>query len=76
MLIASKAGTISASTLVRENGTHWVLEVEKSEVLVSKTEGADRAFNNMVDALKWAEADQELIDHFTSLTTARTSGEK
>lgn len=76
MLIASKDGTISASTLIRETGTHWVLEVDKSEVLVSKTHGADRAFNNMVDALKWAEADQELIDYFTSLMTARASGEK
>ncbi|MCK1788817.1 hypothetical protein [Pseudomonas violetae] len=76
MLIASKCGTISAGTLIRESGTHWVLSVEKSEVLVSKTKGADRAFNNMVDALKWAEADQELVDHFTSLMAARASGGK
>ncbi|NBA95307.1 hypothetical protein [Pseudomonas sp. R5(2019)] len=71
MLIASKNGDISAAKLISETQHHWVLEVEKREVRVSKTDVRQRAFSDMSDALAWANAEPELIAHFVSLDAAK-----
>jgi RNA-splicing ligase RtcB len=67
MLIASKSGCISAAKLVSETDKAWTLEVESNLCRVSKSDSRRRAFNAMSDALKWAGADQEMIDHFVDL---------
>jgi hypothetical protein len=67
MLIASKNGCISAAKLVSETDKAWKLEVENKVRRVTKTDSRQRAFNYMSDALKWAGADQETIDHFVAL---------
>jgi RNA-splicing ligase RtcB len=72
MLIASKSGCISASKLVSETDTAWTLEVENSLHRVSKTDSRQRAFNAMSDALKWAGAEQEMIDHFVALEAEKS----
>lgn len=73
MLLASKNGDISAAKLISETRNVWVLEVEKREVRVSKGDTLQRAFSDMTDALEWAEADPELIDHFVELMAAKPS---
>lgn len=67
MLLASKTGNISAAKLVSETDKAWTLLVEKNEVRISKTDIHRRAFSDMSDALKWAEAEPELIEHFVEL---------
>lgn len=67
MLIASKSGNISAAKLVSETDNTWTLEVGKRQVRISKSDKQQRAFHDMSDALKWAGAEQELIDHFVEL---------
>jgi RNA-splicing ligase RtcB len=67
MLIASKSGCISASKLVSETDKAWTLEVENSLHRLSKTDSRQRAFSAMSDALEWAGAEQEMIDHFVAL---------
>lgn len=64
MLIASRSGNISAARLIKETDKAWVLVVEKREVCISKSDSRRRVFNDMSDALKWAGAEPELIEHF------------
>lgn len=64
MLIASKTGDICAAKLISETDAAWVLKVEKKDVRISKTDHHRRVFVEMADALKWAGAEQELIEHF------------
>jgi hypothetical protein len=71
MLVASKNGDVSAAQLISETRHVWVLEVEKRELRVSKSDTHQRAFRNMSDALKWAGAEPELIAHFVDLDTAK-----
>ncbi|WP_449103085.1 hypothetical protein [Pseudomonas extremaustralis] len=71
MLLASKSGDISAAKLISETPNTWVLEIEKREVRVSKADTRQRAFREMTDALEWAEADPELIEHFVELMAAK-----
>lgn len=71
MLLASKSGDISAAKLISETPNTWVLEIEKREVRVSKADTRQRAFREMTDALEWADADPELIEHFVELMAAK-----
>jgi hypothetical protein len=73
MLLACKSGTISAAKLVNETENAWTLEVEKSEILVNKSDPRYRAFNAMSDALEWSRAEQGLIDHFTEMEAKKTT---
>lgn len=73
MLIASKSGCISVSKLVSETDNVWTLEVENSLHRVSKKDSRQRAFNAMSDALEWAGADQEMIDHFVALEAEKSA---
>lgn len=73
MLLASKNGDISAAKLISETRNVWVLEVEKREVRVSKGDTRQRAFSEMTEALKWAEADPVLIEHFVQLMSAKAT---
>ncbi|KAA8704139.1 hypothetical protein [Pseudomonas cannabina] len=73
MLLASKSGDISAAKLISETPNTWVLRIEKREVRVSKGDTRQRAFREMTDALKWAEADPELIQYFVELKAAKDS---
>jgi predicted RNase H-like HicB family nuclease len=73
MLLASKNGDISAAELISETDNIWVLEVEKREVRVSKGDTRQRAFREMTDALEWAEADPELIEHFVGLMASKAA---
>jgi RNA-splicing ligase RtcB len=72
MLIASKSGCISASRLISETDKIWTLEVENSLHRVSKSDSRQRAFNLMSDALKWAGAEREMIDHFVALEAEKS----
>ncbi|OWJ92314.1 hypothetical protein B6S59_20905 [Pseudomonas sp. A46] len=76
MLIASKSGDIAAAMLIRETDKGWLLEVEKLEVRLSKSDDRRRAFEKMSDALTWAGAEQELIRHFTELEAAEADAAK
>lgn len=77
MLLASKNGGISSAKLISETPNVWVLEIEKREVRVSKGDTCQRAFREMTDALQWAEADPELIEHFVQLMAGKaTPGNK
>ncbi len=71
MLIASKNGDISAAKLISETQYDWLLEVEKREVRVSKSDVRQRAFSDMSDALAWTGAEPELIAHFVSQDAAK-----
>lgn len=71
MLVASKNGNISASTLIKETRHTWILEIEKREVRISKADPRQRAFDKMSDALAFAGADGELIEHFAQEEAAR-----
>lgn len=71
MLLSSKNGDISAPKLISETPNVWTLEIEKREVRVSKSDTRQRAFREMTDALEWAEADPELIEHFVELMAAK-----
>ncbi|WP_206363182.1 hypothetical protein [Pseudomonas viridiflava] len=73
MLLASKNGDISAAKLISETPNVWVLEIEKREVRVSKGDTRQRAFREMMDALQWAEADPELIEHYVQLMAEKTA---
>lgn len=73
MLLASKNGDISAAKLISETPNVWVLEIEKREVRVSKGDTRQRAFREMTDALQWAEADPELIEHFVQLMAGKAA---
>jgi|GEM_PF-5552990 len=64
MLIASRSGTISAAKLIAETNQAWILEVEKREVRISKSDPRQRAFVHMDEALEWAGAEPELVEHF------------
>lgn len=66
MLIASRNGTISAATLISETQKVWTLELdgESRTVRISKSDKHQRAFDLMSDALRWANSDQEMIQHF------------
>lgn len=66
MLIASKNGSITAAKLVSETDKAWTLEVEKRIRRLSKTDARQRAFNDMSEALTWAGAEPELIEHFAA----------
>jgi hypothetical protein len=68
MLIASKNGDITAADLVSETDKVWLLDIplEKRQVRISKTDTHQRPFNDMVDALTWAGAEPELIEHFAN----------
>jgi len=72
MLVASKNGDISVAKLISETRNVWVLEVENSEVRVSKSDTRQRAFRDMTDALEWAGAEPELIGHFAALTAEKS----
>lgn len=73
MLVASKNGDVSAAKLIRETQNVWVLEVEKREIQVSKSDTYQRAFSNMSEALKWAGAEPELIAHFVAMDAGRAA---
>ena len=73
MLVASKNGDISNAKLIRETRNVWVLEVEKREVRVSKSDTRQRAFCDMSDALEWAGAEPELIEHFAALNAEKAA---
>ncbi|WP_162874449.1 hypothetical protein [Pseudomonas viridiflava] len=73
MLIASKSGNISVATLISETDKAWTLIVENREVQVSKSDRRQRAFNDMSDALKWTNADKELIEHFLALDSGKNA---
>ncbi|MGZ0718442.1 MULTISPECIES: hypothetical protein [Pseudomonas] len=64
MLVASKSGDIAVAILVSETRSVWVLEIEKREVRVSKSDKRQRAFRDMSEALQWAGAEPELIAQF------------
>ena len=66
MLIASRNGTISAATLISETSKVWTLELdgESRTVLISKSDKHQRAFDLMSDALRWANSDKNMIQHF------------
>lgn len=64
MLIASKNASITAAKLIGETDKEWTLEVEKCKRRLSKTDPRQRAFNDMSEALTWAGAEPELIEHF------------
>lgn len=66
MLLASKSGDVSAAKLLSETDNTWLLLVEKTEVRVSKSDSRRRAFDKMSEALEWAGADTELIEHFAT----------
>lgn len=71
MLIASKNGSITAAKLISETDEAWTLEVEKRKRRLSKTDSRQRAFNDMSEAMKWAGAEPELIEHFAALTAGK-----
>ncbi|WP_095158311.1 hypothetical protein [Pseudomonas sp. Irchel 3E13] len=71
MLLASKSGNISAAKLVSETDTEWQLQVEKRELSISKTDKQMRAFKDMSEALTWAGAEAELIEHFRAQDEAK-----
>jgi hypothetical protein len=73
MFLASKNGDVSAAKLISETPNSWVLENEKREVRVSKGDTHQRAFRKMTDALQWAEADPELIEHFVQLMAGKAA---
>lgn len=73
MLIASRSGTISAAKLITETDQAWLLEVEKREIRISKSDRHQRAFTQMDEALEWAGAEPELIEHFKQ--QGQTAGE-
>lgn len=68
MLIASKNGSITAAKLISETAEAWTLEVETRKRRLSKTDSRQRAFNDMSEAMRWAGAEPELIEHFATLT--------
>lgn len=72
MLIASKNGNITAATLISEGDHEWCLSVENREVRISKSDARQRVFEKMSDALTWAGAEQELIDHFAAQDAVTT----
>ncbi|MCK9759868.1 hypothetical protein LT708_25080 [Pseudomonas syringae pv. syringae] len=73
MFLASKNGDISTAKLISETPNVWVLEIEKREVRVSKGDTRERVFREMTDALQWAEADPELIEHFIQLMAGKAA---
>lgn len=73
MLIASKNGDISVAKLIRQTNKAWTFEVERREFRVRKTDNYQRAFDNMSDALRWAGAASELIEHFVALEATKAT---
>lgn len=68
MLIASKSGMIASANLISETDTAWTLLNDRNErVTINKTDERRRVFVEMADALKWTNADPELIAHFEQL---------
>lgn len=73
MLVASKSGNISAARLINETDRAWVLVVAKREIRISKSDNQRRVFGDMSNALKWAGAEPELIEHFVAQEAAKAA---
>jgi hypothetical protein len=43
--------------ILRETSNAWLLQVEKAEIRITKTDTQRRAFITMSDALKWSGAE-------------------
>lgn len=75
MLIASRNGTISAATLIKQTRYAWTLLDEQREVRISKSDTQTRVFSHMADALKWVGAGPELIAQFSDIQGGRSDGQ-
>lgn len=75
MLIASKTGNITVAKLLDETPNAWALEVERREVRVSKADTHERVFSRMSEALKWAGAEADLIQHAQEFESAEAAKE-
>ncbi|MBA1305910.1 hypothetical protein [Stutzerimonas stutzeri] len=75
MLIASKTGNITVAKLLDETPNAWTLEVEKSEVRISKGDTHERVFCKMSEALKWAGAEADLIQHAQEIESVEAAKE-
>ena len=76
MILASKSGTLSVAKFISETNKAWTLEIEESEVEVSKKDKKYRVFapQCMAEALKWSGADQSFIDDFKEDEASRLPG--
>lgn len=73
VFVACKNGDISCAKLISETDKSWLVEIEKKQRRISKTDKRTTVFKLMSDALKWSCNDQSLIDHFVTLDAAKTA---